>query len=78
MTVADLIAFLQTQEPGAIVVLYDHSARVNIAVCRLGTGKVQPIELFCEDSNGSMWFELAQDHLDSAGVRLPGVVLGSP
>ncbi len=78
MTVADLIAFLQTQEPGAIVVLYDHSASINVAVCQLGTGEVQPIELFCEESNGSRWFELAQDHLDSAGVRLPGVVLGSP
>ena len=78
MTVADLSAFLQTQEPNAIVVLYDLSAHVNVAVCRLGTGEVQPVELFCEESHGSMWFELAQDRPDSAGVRLAGVVLGSP
>ena len=77
MTVGDLIAFLQTQNPCAVVVLYDHSASVNVALCRLGTGEVQPVELFCEESSGVMWFELAEDHPTSVGVRLPGVVLGS-
>ena len=77
MTVADLIAFLQAQEPSAIVVLYDQSASVVPAFCRLGTGEVQPVQLFCEESSGVMWFELAEDHPTSVGVRLPGVVLGS-
>jgi hypothetical protein len=77
MTVSDLIAFLQKQAPSAVVVLYDHCATVTPAVCRLGAGEVQPVELYCEDANGEMWFELAEDHLTSAGVRLPGVVLGS-
>lgn len=58
MTVADLIAFLQTQEPTAIVVLYDLSASVTPALYRLGTGEVQPVQLFCEEANGAMWFEL--------------------
>lgn len=77
MTVSDLIAFLQKQEQSAVVVLYDHSSTVTPAVCRLGAGEVHPVELYCEEANGAMWFELAEDHPDSAGVRLPGVVLGS-
>ena len=77
MTVGDLIAFLQAQEPSAIVVLYDQSASAVSAFCRLGTGEVQPVQLFCEESSGVMWFELSEDHPTSVGVRLQGVVLGS-
>lgn len=77
MTVSDLIAVLHKQEQSAVVVLYDHSATVTPAVCRLGAGEVQSVELYCEEANGAMWFELAVDHPTSAGVRLPGVVLGS-
>ena len=77
MTVSDLIVVLQKQEQSAVVVLYDHCATVTPAVCRLGAGEVLPVELYCEDANGAMWFELAEDHPTSAGVRLPGVVLGS-
>jgi hypothetical protein len=78
MTVSDLIAFLQKQESSAVVVLYDHCATVTPAVCRLGAGEVHPVDLYCEEANGAMWFELAEEHADSGGVRLPGVVLGSP
>ena len=78
MTVADLIAVLQKKEQSAFVVLYDPCATVTPAVCRLGSGEVLPVELYYEEANGAMWFELAKDHTTtSSGVRLPGVVFGS-
>ena len=78
MTVADLISILKTIDQNAQVVLWDRDATGTPAVSKLGMGEVQPVELFCEEEFGSMWLELAADHPESDGVRLPGVVLGSP
>ena len=78
MTVADLISILNTVDQTAHVVLRDRDATGTAALSKLGMGEVQPVELFCEEESGAMWFELAADHPESDGVRLPGVVLGSP
>jgi hypothetical protein len=78
MTVADLISILKTHDQNAQIVLWDRLASGTSALGKLGMGEVQPVELFCEEELGSMWFELATDHQDSDGVRMPGVVLGSP
>ena len=78
MTVADLISFLNTHDQNAQVVMWDRYANGTPALSKLGRGEVQPVELFCEEEFGSMWFEVATDHPDSDGVRLSGVVLGSP
>lgn len=78
MTVADLISILKTHDQNAVVALWDRDSNETPALSKLGMGEVHPIELFCEEEFGSMWFELATDHPESDGVRLPGVVLGSP
>ena len=77
MTVEDLISILQTQDQNAQVVMWDRYANGAPALSKLGWGEVQPVELFCEEEFGSMWFELATGHPDSVGVRLAGLVLGS-
>ena len=78
MTVADLISVLKTHDQTAHIVIWDLYANGRPALSKLGRGEVHPVELFCEDLSGSMWFELAADHHESQGVRLSGVVLGSP
>ena len=76
MTVADLISILKTHDQNALVVLWDRYATGTPALSKLGIREVQPVEMFCEEEFGSMWFELAADHQKSEGVRLPGVVIG--
>lgn len=76
MTVADLISILKTHDQNVHVVLWDSYATGTPALSKLGMGEVQLVELFCEEEFGAMWFELAADHPESDGVRLPGVVLG--
>jgi hypothetical protein len=78
MTVADLISILQTHNQNAHVVLWDRDATGAAALSKLGMGEVQPVELFCQEELGAMWFELATYHQESNGVRVPGVSLGSP
>lgn len=78
MTVVDLIAMLKTHDQTAHIVIWDLYTNGTPALSKLGTGEVHSVELFCEEEFGSMWFELAADHHKSGGVRLPGVVLGSP
>ena len=78
MTVTDLISILKTHDQNAHVVIWDRYATETPALSKLGRGEVHPVELFCEDELGSMWFELAADHQKSVGLRLLGVVLGSP
>lgn len=77
MTVEDLISILQTRDQNAQLDMWDRSANGTPALSKLGRGKVQPVELFCEEEFGSMWFELAVGHPDSVGVRPAGLVLGS-
>ena len=78
MTVADLISILKTHDQNAHVVIWDRYANGTPALSKLGRGEVHSVELFCEEEFGYMWFELAADHQKSEGVRLLGVVLGSP
>ena len=78
MTVAELISVLKRHDQNAHVVIWDSYANGTPALCKMGRGDIHPVELFCEEEFGSMWFELAADHHESEGVRLPGVVLGSP
>jgi hypothetical protein len=70
MTVSDLIAILETQDPKARVVLYDHTASRQPAVSSLGVSEVQPIALCGEEEFGVLWLKIAE--------RGPvnGVVLG--
>ena len=77
MTVAEIIDILKTHDQAAICVLCDPSATETRAACALGRSEVCAVELYAEDSARAMWFELFDDHFESAGFKVPGVLLGS-
>lgn len=68
MTVSDLIALLQQQDPHAIVVLQDPPFPDSIA--KLGAGEVTPVRLQASEDVGLTWLRVSEQ----GGT--PGLLLG--
>ena len=78
MTVAELIALLQQQDPHATPVLWGATVTGHLTLCMLMAGEVLPVQFGTYQDLGRVWLE----PWDPADARLagpfPGVALGMP
>ena len=75
MTIAELIAILQQQDPDATVVLWDHDTQPGAGVSRLKPSGIQPLQLTGWESNGVLVLEVFE--ATHEGRPMPGIVSGS-